>query len=284
MPRVGYIAYIDEAGDDGIKKLRTATEGGASEWMVISALVVHASNDLHVLPWLKDMISRTNSHQIKHLHFHTLDHESKLAICRCLAEKEVYLFSVISYKKTMEGRINKAAERVNINKSSRFYCWMSRLLLEEVTNFIGKRTFIDYNEITKLKVVFSDRGGLVIEQFRNYFSYLQNQSITESLYINEYNLDWSVVDTKEMYCFANKDRAGLQLADTVASSFYCGLEQLSATAPPTSEYAKMLMRRMATDDRRSIHGCGVKFMPRWLSGHLKVTGPAKDLIAYYANK
>jgi Protein of unknown function (DUF3800) len=210
MPRIGYVAYIDEAGDDGIKRIRTETENGASEWMVISAVVVHAENGPRVIPWLKDIIAQINSHQIKHLHFYKLEHAGKISACKSLVEKEVYLFSVISYKRTMEGYENPAAEKVNINKTSRFYAWMSRLLLEQVSNFIGQRTFIDYNQLTKMRIEFSDRGGLDIRQFRNYFDYLRDQSSTGSLYIDQYDLDWSVVDTKEMYSFANKDRAGLQ--------------------------------------------------------------------------
>ena len=46
-PPIGYIAYIDEAGDDGIKKIRTEAESGASEWLVISAVVIHAGSHRH---------------------------------------------------------------------------------------------------------------------------------------------------------------------------------------------------------------------------------------------
>jgi hypothetical protein len=74
----------------------------------------------------------------------------------------------------MENYKNTAREKVNINKTGRFYAWMSRLLLEQVTNFVGQRTFIDYNMTTKLRVEFSDRGGLEIRQFRNYFDYLRD--------------------------------------------------------------------------------------------------------------
>jgi Protein of unknown function (DUF3800) len=281
-PPIGYIAYLDEAGDDGIKKIRTETETGGSEWLVISAVVIHAENEQLVIPWLKDTIARQKrGHQIQHLHFYKLDHEGKVAACKSLVEREVYLFSTISYKKTMENHKNPAPEKVNINKTARFYAWMSRLLLEEVTRFIGQRTFIDYDMITRMRVEFSDRGGLEIKQFRNYFDYLRNQSITGSLYIRGHDLDWSVMDTKEIHSFANKDRAGLQLADTVASAFYCGLEKLT-DEPPNSEYAKLLEPRMARDDTRKIFNCGVKVMPRWAPDRL--TGAARDLVTYYARR
>ena len=40
MPKIGYIAYIDESGDDGIRRVRPIDPGGASEWFVISAFVI----------------------------------------------------------------------------------------------------------------------------------------------------------------------------------------------------------------------------------------------------
>ncbi len=282
MPRIGYVAYIDEAGDDGIKKLRTQTEKGATEWLVISAVVIHVENSPQIVPWVRNIITaQKNSHQLRHLHFRSLDHAGKIAACTALAGNEVYLFSTLSYKPTMEGYENPAAEKVNINKTARFYAWMSRLLLEQVTNFVGQRTFIDYGEATKMRIEFSDRGGLEIKPFRNYFDYLRDQSSTGSLYIDKYDLDWSVVDTKEMYSFANKDRAGLQLADTVASAFFAGLEKVSETTP-NSEYAKLLERRMARDDTQKILNCGVKIMPKWIPS--RITGPASDLIQYYLKR
>ena len=38
----GYIAYIDEAGDPGLNRVRPIDENGASEWLVLSAVVMRA--------------------------------------------------------------------------------------------------------------------------------------------------------------------------------------------------------------------------------------------------
>jgi hypothetical protein len=169
QPPIGYIAYVDEAGDDGIKKIRTETEDGGSEWLVISALVIHAENEPQLFPWLKGIIAKQKrGHQIQHLHFRKLDHAGKVSACTYLSDKLIYLFSRISNKKNIENYENNAAEKMNINKTSRFYAWMSRLLLEQISNFVAQRTFIDYGIVTRLRVEFSDRGGLEIKQFRNF--------------------------------------------------------------------------------------------------------------------
>jgi hypothetical protein len=44
-PPIGYIAYIDESGDDGIARVAPLDPNGASEWFVLSALVVRNSNN-----------------------------------------------------------------------------------------------------------------------------------------------------------------------------------------------------------------------------------------------
>lgn len=38
----GYIAYIDEAGDPGLNKVRPIDANGASEWLILSAVVIKA--------------------------------------------------------------------------------------------------------------------------------------------------------------------------------------------------------------------------------------------------
>jgi hypothetical protein len=40
MPKVAYVAYIDESGDDGLTRVRPIDPDGATEWFVISAVVV----------------------------------------------------------------------------------------------------------------------------------------------------------------------------------------------------------------------------------------------------
>jgi len=49
-----YIAYIDEAGDDGIRKVRPIDPNGASEWLVLSAIVIRASREKELIDCLRD--------------------------------------------------------------------------------------------------------------------------------------------------------------------------------------------------------------------------------------
>jgi len=39
-PSYGYVAYIDEAGDDGLRAVKPISNPGSSEWLVLSAVVL----------------------------------------------------------------------------------------------------------------------------------------------------------------------------------------------------------------------------------------------------
>ena len=45
--------------------------------MVLSCLLIKAEREREVLPWLKELISTFNQHQITHLHFRQLKDDKK---------------------------------------------------------------------------------------------------------------------------------------------------------------------------------------------------------------
>jgi hypothetical protein len=98
MPPIGYIAYIDEAGDDGLK-VKDESERKASEWMVISAVLIKASREQEVLGWVRQIIKFLGQHQMTHLHFRRLKDEKKRVVCSEIALLNVRIFSVLSHKK-----------------------------------------------------------------------------------------------------------------------------------------------------------------------------------------
>jgi hypothetical protein len=118
VPPLGYVAYIDEAGDDGLYSLmRPADARGASEWMVMAAVVVRAENDQKTVAWLRDIIGKINQHQMTHLHFRRLNDDKKDIVCTEIAKLPLRCFVVMSHKKNMKGYRNPAAEQAKVNLS-----------------------------------------------------------------------------------------------------------------------------------------------------------------------
>lgn len=277
MPPIGYIAYIDEAGDDGLRRIKTADDRGASEWMVMSAILIKASREAEVLGWTKSIVGSLDQHQINHLHFRLLKDDKKTLVCSGIADLSVRIFVLLSHKKNMEGYRNIRAEKAKVNNTAWFYCWMSKLLLERVTAYCGRRAIKDYGEPRPIRIEFSDRGGVKIEDIKNYYRYIKWQSDHDMLYDKRFDLDWSVVNIDEIHSYPNKMRAGLQLADVAASAFFTGIEPTPAgTVNP--DYAKLLLPRICQGANHRRYGFGVKMMPVWVPT-LK-DEPAWNLISF----
>jgi hypothetical protein len=79
-----YVAYIDEAGDEGFGKLAAGPVGGQSRWLVLGACIVSRENDLR-LPALRDQIVTRFAKRKSHdLHFRDLKHAQKVVVCQKL--------------------------------------------------------------------------------------------------------------------------------------------------------------------------------------------------------
>jgi hypothetical protein len=53
-----FVAFIDESGDDGLKKFRGGGEGGSSTWLVISACVIRQSRSADIVTWRDEITSK----------------------------------------------------------------------------------------------------------------------------------------------------------------------------------------------------------------------------------
>jgi len=93
-PRYDYIAYIDESGDDGLKAVKPRKSPGSSEWLILSAVVVRASNESKVAEWVRDIRSGFRSKQAKALHFADLSPPNKRAACEKIAGLDLRCFVV----------------------------------------------------------------------------------------------------------------------------------------------------------------------------------------------
>lgn len=99
-----------------------------------------------------------------------------------------------------------SAEKAKVNRTAWFFCWLSRILLEKVTSYCAHRSEKDYKEKRIVKIKFSDRGGVNIDDLKLYYRYLSEQSRMGMLYLNKFDLAWSAVDL-EFYVHSSKQNA-----------------------------------------------------------------------------
>ena len=57
-PEYHYVAYIDEAGDPGLQRVKPLDANGSSEWLVLSAVVIGAPSEKHIAPWRNGTMRR----------------------------------------------------------------------------------------------------------------------------------------------------------------------------------------------------------------------------------
>ena len=255
MP-VGFVVYIDESGDDGLRRVQPVDTHGSSEWFVLSAVVVRVERDAEAIQWVKNIVGKFTGAQRSDLHYADLSPTKRRVACQDIAQLPVRCFVVMSNKKNMRSYANpKPAYERNW-----FYWWCARLLLERVTQFCAMRSLREYGEIRSLRVMFSQRGGMSYSRFRTYMNLLRFESEIGSLKLTAGDLDWRVIDLEQVFAYDHRQLADLQIADAVAGSFFQAVSQDNGrTCDPSN--AQLLEPRMYRGPRGAIIGNGVKPMP-----------------------
>jgi hypothetical protein len=253
----GYIAYIDEAGDPGLNKVRPIDENGSSEWLVVSAVVIKASREDAVVDWVRDIRTGIGITQRNDLHFRSLSPTRKVAVASALTSLPLRGFAVLSNKKNMRGYHNPRAARVPSQQWYYNYC--IRLLLERVTAFCAERTMKDHGEVRPIKIEFSQRGGHSYGQTKAYHAYMRLQQQGKGLYLQKREPVREMMNLDLMVDIPHRFRAGLQLADTVASAFYQSVDSLGPGTWSTAA-AEALLPIMARE-RGIVRDFGVALFP-----------------------
>lgn len=217
-----YVAYIDEAGDPGLNRVRPIDEDGASEWLVLSAVVIQAKREPNVVPWVDAIRDGIGVRQRRFLHYRDLSDTRKRTVANCMAALPIRAFAMCSNKKNMRGYRNTRAEK--IPSQQWFYNWCVRLLLERVTAFCAEHSQKHYGELRRIKIEFSRRGGHRYSQTKAYHYYLHHQHQSAGLYLTKREPVFEMLHTDLMEDHPHQTRAGLQLADAVASAFYQAID------------------------------------------------------------
>ena len=276
-----YVAYVDESGDPGTTKVKPLSADGSSEWLVIGAALIPAELEPSLKPWVEEMMSAMKSRQLTDIHFQKLNPRRKALLCSMLADKNVRLFAVISNKQNMQGYSNPIAAQ--IPSDNWFYCWLTRILLERLTEYVARASIKRYGEPKRVKLEFSERGGLRYSQMQAYYEWINLKSIGGKipLYLPWGTVDFRVLSLDLMRVYNHRERAGLKLPDIVASAFFKGVD-VHDTREVDPQFAKLLRPKMATADTGQIAGYGVKLMPNWRTlDKFKVPETQRELLRFY---
>lgn len=281
-PEYRYVAYIDEAGDPGLNRVSPRTPGGASEWLILSAVLAPAELESHIANWIDDLIKLMGSHQMRDLHFLKLNASRKSLACSFLASKNVRIFVVCSNKQNMEGYRNVNAEKVP--SDNWFYCWLTRILLERVTHYVNTAALTRYGAAAKVKIEFSQRGGLRYSQLRAYYEWLKHRSSAGkvAVFTPFGEMQYATLHHDLLKVHPHTERAGLKFADIAASAFFRAVTPNAAGNCDTS-FAKLLAPKIAYAPGSSlVAGYGVKLLPKWrVLDHFEVPEIKRAIFRFY---
>ncbi len=278
-PEYHYVAYVDESGDPGLKRIKTRATAGSSEWLIVSGVVIDAEREAEVPHWIKAARDSLPSKQLKDIHFSKLNVAGRTTLCRSVAALPLRCFVVASNKKNMEGYNNQNAAKVP--SDNWFYCWLTRVLLERMTHFVAAHSRAKYGEVKRLKVEYSERGGLRYAQMRAYYEWIRPKSRADNMFLTAGDIEWDTLHSHLLEVYPHQSRAGLKLADVVAGAFFQAAD-CAESGPCDASYAKLLHDRMARAPDKvggQISGYGVKLLPGFKAA--KLTAEQQEIFKFY---
>lgn len=242
---VTFTVYIDESGDEGFSFGK-----GSSDWFVLSAVIIRKVDDLQSVELVKYIRSQTGKKGP--LHFREMRHERRLPFVDTIAKAKLRAVSVLVHKPSLR-------EPETFQERFRLYFYIVRYLLERVSWYCrDHKTHHDSGD-GSAEIFFSNRKYMSYNELRDYLERLKKLDV---------RIEWSVIKTDQIKSYPASKRAGLQIADAVAGSFFFALEPRHGFTE--DRYAKML--KPVVYQRGGLYlGYGLKFWPR------EVDSKSKDL-------
>jgi hypothetical protein len=241
LPDYGYVLFIDEAGDPGLERVRPIDNSGGSEWLTIGAVLIRTQNEAEPPKWAGHILRDIGIRQRPDLHFRYLSPTRKKRVCDLMATLPAVCFAVSSNKKNMRQHRNAKAEKRGGQQW--FYNWCARILIERVTHFAADDATRRNEKPSKVRMVFSERGGHRYSQTQAYHELLKQQSRAQTAVLSKRTPRWDVMDYRLVSSAPHREVAGLQLADAVASAFHTAADNLD-TGPCWCDAAMLLAPRM----------------------------------------
>jgi len=233
-----YVAYIDESGDDGLGKYRIpGQDGGSSHWFSVSACIVRRKNDRSLVASRDAILQMLKRHQLRDIHFAKFKHGQKRAIITEMVKLPIRVSSVLSCKQHIPAGSYQA------KNSLHFY--LTRYLLERISWLCQT----EKKEMGKVRLVFSNRGGVSYDELRAYLKKLKSKKTT---------IDWRHIDPELVESRPHTALAGLQFADCAARGFAEAVEP-NEYGDFILDYAELL-RPVVYNYEGNYGGYGVKVL------------------------
>lgn len=249
--RFDYIAYIDEAGDEGFGRLHLPDPGRQSKWFLLGAAIVEGAQDALVPRWRNEILARFPTGKKRDLHFRDLKHAQKVVVSQELAMRPVRCCVTFSNKITLVD--SRWAE--TFKRPGYLYNYMTRWLLERVTTYVAVQSRA-LDRPARLKVMFSRRQNTNYQSMIDYM-HLMRDGREKIRPVR--SIDWTVFDPADIAVENHSVRAGLQVADAYTSAFFSAVEP-NGYGNTERAYAKLLRKSPIRSNGNALN-CGITPVP-----------------------
>jgi hypothetical protein len=288
----GFHLYIDEAGDEGVERIRPLDPDGASEYFVMCGVLIRAHRSQELASFVLNLKKQIGLSVAEELHFRDLTaSQQKLAIAE-IGRFQLGLVAIVSNKRNMRRYRNrrieqKAFEIVRGKKRPQQYNWFYnhtfRYLLERSSSECARWTKVAFGNDQQIRVIFSQRRGFRYSQTKAYLHKMRVAQHDRSYFNNKRQIDWRVVNPSAIEWSRGKSEPGLQVADCVASAVFRAIDEdwFGAAEPGFLETLSPRFIREGTSPR----DYGFKLLPDSFEGPLS-TSQKKGLRAvghHFAN-
>lgn len=221
-----YHIFCDEYGDQALKH-------GASDWFIVSAVVVAARRTADLPEWIRRIKRPMRNQQRPGLHFRDLDERMKLRSTRFLGKMPVRCFALLSHKQNMINYRNRRCERavgwyddadvreIVQQRAQRhsYPNFVLKVLLERATEWCERRSLREYRARRPVDITIAQRGGFYLDGFKRYLENKDKRNWQKQRGPLPGYLAWRVVDLNRIRTASAVNVAGLQFADLVAGAF-----------------------------------------------------------------
>ncbi len=208
-----FIAYIDEAGDEGLtgNYRQPGIGGGSSHWLTLGATVWRYSRDLDAIQWANAIIDKLPvQKRTRPLHFMDMSHQQKLMAVQALCGKPFRSISIIANKPIIPANI--------YTEKNQLYQYLCRYLIERISWLCrDMRPHVPEGD-GRVKIVFSRKRSMDYDDFQAYMNLLHSMDDPDI------RIHWPVIDIEGIAAKDHGSMRGLQLADIVTSGITAALE------------------------------------------------------------
>jgi hypothetical protein len=252
-----YVAYVDEAGDEGFRFRAAPAHRSSSDWFVLAALITRKVADLDTVKVIDQVRAEFRIFQKEHVHWKKLKHQQKIRYAQMVAGLRARVISICVCKPSL-------LEPEKFQERYRLYFYAVRHLLERVS-WLARDTHDPgkWGGDGTVEVLFSNRQGMSYDEMRAYLRHLKTQQGSGQ----DVRIDFGLVPPENIATQAPGKSMGLQLADAVAGAFFNALERdpYGNTEPRYAQTMSPILYRHAG----ASHGYGFKILPKEATVDLK---------------